>query len=433
MAKSARGNVHVGLGGSSSQSRTLVLVILTALSAFNHLDRQLIAIVLEPIRVEFALGDLQLGLLSGLAFAAIYTTLGIPAALWAVRGNRVNLISMAAIFWGAMTALAGFAQSFVHLLVTRIGVGVGEAGFLPSAHAIISALYRKGERATALAIMSAGVNIGVFIAFLVGGVVSHFFGWRVAFVLSGLATVATAIAFKLFVREPEREAPDEIANAPAPRVAFASTLRSILFDPVLRNVAIAAMLTSCVSYGALAWLPSFLVRSHGFSLAQAGIYLALIIGIGGGVGTWLGGHYSDRLGARDVRWSLWFIAIAYIATKPLVVGFFLVENPIAAMLLFVLPAATGAIFVGPSISVLHDRTSPALRPVASAIFIFLTSFIGLGLAPVIVGFLSQYVFHAEGEDSLRWALIVLQALGVWGGLHFIQAGRLLGRGVPSTS
>jgi predicted MFS family arabinose efflux permease len=408
-------------------ARRTILILLTLLSAFNHLDRQLVAIVLEPIREEFRLTDLQLGLLSGLAFAALYTTLSIPAALWAVRHSRVRLVTAAALVWGAMTAAAGFVQNFAQLLLTRIGVGIGEAGYLPAAHGIISSLYRPGERATALAILSAGVNGGIFLAFLFGGVVSQFYGWRMAFVLSGLATVLLAILFGLLASEPSRTpSPHDLAPVPPPEAsAFWATLGVMVRDPVLRNVTIAAMLTSTVVYGALSWLPSYLIRSHGFSLTAAGVYLALIIGIGGAIGTWLGGHFSDRLGRIDLRWSLWFVAAAYLFTKPLAIGFFLVDNAALALILFVLPAMTGAMFVGPSVATLHARIFTDHRPVASALFLFLTSFIGIGLSPVLTGGLSQFVFAGAGEDSLRYALVATQILGLWGVWHFFRAGSAL--------
>ena len=147
-------------------SRRYVLTVLAALSAFNYLDQQLMSILLEPVRREFGLSDIQLGLLSGLAFAALYTVLSIPAGIWAVSHSRRNLIAAAAALWGAMTVACGLAQSFTQLVLARLGVGIGEAGGLPPSQAWVSDLYKPGERATALATLAAGVNIGAFLAFL---------------------------------------------------------------------------------------------------------------------------------------------------------------------------------------------------------------------------------------------------------------------------
>jgi MFS family permease len=156
-----------------AKSRAYCLVVLTGVAALNQLDRQLMSILLEPVRREFALSDIQLGLLSGLAFAALYTTLSIPAAVWAVNHSRRNLITAAAVVWGAMTALCGAAHSFAQLFLARLGVGVGEAGGIPPSHAMISDLYRPGERATAMAIWASGSNIGILLAFMFGGMVAQ--------------------------------------------------------------------------------------------------------------------------------------------------------------------------------------------------------------------------------------------------------------------
>ena len=291
--------------------RTYCLIVLTAMSALNQLDRQLLSIVLEPVRREFALSDVQLGLLSGLAFAALYTTLSIPAAIWAVNHNRRNLIAAAAAVWGVMTMLCGAAQSFVQLFIARLGVGVGEAGGIPPSHAMISDLYRPGERATAMATWAAGINIGIFLAFMFGGLIAQRWGWRTAFVVAGGVTVLFAIVMRLTVREPRargRAGPAAAAMRSGGQVRESCLL--MWRDPVLRHICIGAIITATVGYGALAWIPSYLVRSHQMSIATIGAYLACAVGIGGALGSWLGGRYSDVLRRRDVRWSLWLVAAA---------------------------------------------------------------------------------------------------------------------------
>lgn len=406
-------------------SRTYCLIVLTAMSALNQLDRQLLSIVLEPVRREFTLSDVQLGLLSGLAFAALYTTLSIPAAMWAVNHNRRNLIAAAAAVWGGMTMLCGAAQSFVHMFVARLGVGVGEAGGMPPSHAMISDLYPPGQRATAMALWTAGINIGIFLAFMFGGLIAQRWGWRMAFVVAGGLTVLFALVMRFTVREPVRAAEPGPPAAPRSRAHVRETFLMMWQDPVLRHVCIGAIITATVGYGALAWIPSYLIRSHQMGIAAIGAYLAVAVGIGGALGSWLGGRYSDVLRRRDVRWSLWLVAALFIGSKPFSVGFYLLDNTIAALGVFIVPAALGAIFMGPSIAVLHDRVPAARRPIVSAIFLLLVNFVGLGLGPLITGALSQYVFAAMGANSLRHALVVMQVIGIWGGLHYYFAGRHL--------
>jgi MFS family permease len=193
----------------------------------------------------------------------------------------------------------------------------------------------------------------------------------------------------------------------------------------LRHVCCGAIITATVGYGALAWVPSFLVRSHHLELTTIGAYLAVAVGIGGAIGSWLGGHYSDLLRRRDIRWSLWLVAALFVGSKPFSIAFYLLDGAPAALAVFVVPAALGGIFMGPAVATLHDRAPVALRPIVSAVFLVLVNFIGLGLGPLLTGAISQFVFASLGEDSLRYALVVLQFAGVWGGLHFYFAGRYL--------
>ena len=405
-------------------SRRYLLIVLTALSAFNFLDQQLMSILLEPVRHEFGLTDIQLGLLSGIAFAALYTVLSVPAGIWAVSHSRRNLIALAALLWGAMTMACGFAQSFTQLLVARIGVGIGEAGGLPPSQAWVSDSYKPGARATALAVLAAGVNIGAFLSFLVGGYVGRRYGWRPAFVVAGLPPLLLALLLRFTVSEAPR--PAAVAAPTGGSLAMVgSTLRQMWHDPALRQMLIAAILAMAVGYGAIAWLPSYLVRSHHLNIAQAGAYLAVAIGIGGAIGSWLGGLISDRLREHDVRWSLWFVALVFVVARPFAMGFYWTNDTMLALALFVLPAAVGAIHIGPAVAVLHERIDARLRPLASALFLMILTLVGLGLGPLAVGALSGIVFARYGEDSLRYALLVWQFVGFWAAIHFYFAGKRL--------
>ena len=406
--------------------RVYVLGVLVALSTLNQLDRQLVAILLEPIRREFALSDVQLGLLSGLAFAAIYAALSIPAALWAVNCNRRNLIAAAAAIWGTTTILFGVAQSYWQLLFSRIGTGAGEAGAMPASHSIISELYQPHERAGAMSAWSAGINLGIFIAFLAGGYIGHRYGWRAAFAAAGCLTLAIALLARLTIAEPLRSADARSAalrSAPSATILH-EAVSALWSDAVLRHVIAGATITAVVGYGTLTWVPSYLVRTHGIDLPVVGAYLAIVIGAGGAIGAIAGGRLCDRLGRGDIRWSLWFVGIAYIAAKPLMMIFYLSGNTVIALSAFVLPALVSTLYLGPSISVLHNRTSALLRPVVSALFLMMLNLVGLGIGPLLVGMMSDWVF-AETSNSLGYSLAVLHIVGLWGGLHFIVAGKRL--------
>src|SRR5210317_25124 len=196
------------------------LFMLTIVYAFNFVDRQILVILQEPIKLEMGLSDAQLGLLSGFSFALVYITAGIPIAYWADRSNRRNIIAAALTIWSGMTALSGFAQNYTHLLLARIGVGIGEAGGSPPAHSMISDYYPPHKRGTALAIYSTGVHVGVLLGFIVGGLVSQAYGWRVAFMAVGIPGIVLAVVFLLTVKEPQRgrwESSEEAAYKPTMR------------------------------------------------------------------------------------------------------------------------------------------------------------------------------------------------------------------------
>jgi MFS family permease len=161
------------------------------------------------------------------------------------------------------------------------------------------------------------------------------------------------------------------------------------------------------------------------SLSSIGTYLALLIGVGGALGTYLGGRLSDGLGRKDVRWSMWVFSVALLVATGLLAAFYLVNDTALALALFVAPAMVGTAYLGPSVAVLHDRVAPHLRPIASAIFILLSTLIGLGIGPLLAGALSQHVFAAAGEESLRYALVLTQLAGLWSAVHFYLAGRSL--------
>jgi predicted MFS family arabinose efflux permease len=403
--------------------RGYVLLVLTVLSAFNFLDQQVMSILLEPVRQEFRLTDIELGLLSGIAFAALYTVLAVPAGIWAINHSRRDLIALAAAVWGAMTIACGLAQSFAQLILARLGVGIGEAGGLPPSQAWVSDLYKPGERATALATLAAGVNVGIFLAFLVGGYVGHTYGWRIAFAVAGVPPLLLAVLLRVTTRDvmPAKES----MRATASLATVRTTLHLIWSDRILRQVLIAAILAMTVGYGAIAWIPSFLVCSRGFNIAQAGLYLAIVIGLGGALGSWLGGRVSDGLRRHDVRWSLWLVALIFVVARPFAMAFYGVSDATLALVLFVLPAAVGAVHIGPSVAVLHDRIAPQLRPLASALFQMILTLVGLGLGPLAVGVMSETVFSPFGADSLRWSLAVWQLVGLWAAVHFYFAGRAL--------
>ncbi|HJP34942.1 MAG TPA: MFS transporter, partial [Gammaproteobacteria bacterium] len=306
--------------------RHYALGVLVVVYTFNFIDRQILSILMQSIKIDLGLSDQALGFLAGFAFAAFYATMGIPIALWADRGNRRNLISLALAIWSAMTALSGMAQNFTHLALARIGVGIGEAGCSPPAHSLISDYYPPEQRATALGIYSMGIPLGIMFGLFIGGWINEAFGWRRAFFVVGLPGMLLALIVRLTLKEPPRGLSENRA-AGDERPTFLETLRFLMKRPAFLHIAFGGALAAFVGYGVISWFPSFLIRTHGMNTAEIGLWLGIIIGIPGGAGIFLGGYVADKLGARDPRWYLWEVSVASIVALPFGAATYLLSDP----------------------------------------------------------------------------------------------------------
>lgn len=409
----------------SETTRRYVLGVLVVVYTFNFIDRQILAILFEPIKAELGLSDADLGFLTGFAFAAFYVTLGIPIARFADRGNRRNLIAAALVVWSAMTALCGLAQNFWHLLVARIGVGVGEAGCSPPAHAMISDYYPAERRATALGIYGLGIPLGILFGFLAGGWINEFFGWRAAFFVVGIPGILFAVVVRLTVREPPRGLAEGRSSAVS-QPSIVETARFLWSRPSFRHIALGGSLISIVGYAFNSWVPSFFVRSFGMTTGELGTWLGLILGIPGGIGIVLGGYLADRLGERDCRWRMWVVAVALLAMVPFSVAAFLADSAAAALALFVIPALLSNVFVATTFAQAQGLVGLRMRAVTAAILLLALNISGLGLGPYVVGLLSDALAARFGSESLRYALLSVSLVSSWAACHYFIAGRHLG-------
>ena len=404
--------------------RNYALSVLVVVYTFNFIDRQILSILLEPIKQDLGLSDSALGMLTGFAFALFYATLGIPIARFADRGNRRNLIALALTIWSGMTALSGLAQNFWHLLLARIGVGVGEAGCSPPAHSMIADYFPAENRATALGIYSLGIPFGILFGFIAGGWLNEFFGWRVAFFVVGIPGVLLALLVRYTLREPPRGmAEGRVAEAEQPTVM--ETFRFLWSKRSFRHMAVGGGLTAFVGYGVVTWVPSFLIRSYGMSTGDVGTYLGLILGIPGGIGIALGGYLADRYGARDTRWYLWVVAVALIACVPLSFGVYLSATAFASLMFLIIPILLGNFYQATTFSQTQGLVSLRMRSVAAAVLLFILNIIGLGAGPQAVGILSDVLQPQYGDESLRYALLILSLVNVWSAYHYYLAGKYL--------
>ncbi len=408
----------------SNSLRNYVLGILVIVYTFNFIDRQILSILLESIKNDLNLSDTSLGLLSGFAFALFYATLGIPIAKYADFGNRRNLISLAIGIWSFMTALSGLAQNFFHLLIARIGVGVGEAGCSPPAHSMISDYFPANIRATALGIYSLGIPFGIMFGLFAGGWINEYFGWRIAFFVVGVPGILLAIIFRFTVQEPKRgQAEGRADTKDQPNII--ETAKFLLSKKSFRHLAFGASLAAFVGYGAITWLPSFFQRSYGMQTGDVGWYLGLILGIPGGLGIFLGGYLSDYFGSKDIRWCLWIVALAMLITTPLYYMVYLSPTSNTSFLWLIIPIAFGNFYQATTFSQTQGIVELRMRSVAAAILLFIINIIGLGFGPQAVGILSDILSKNYGKESLRYSLMILTTLKLWCAYHYYLAGKYL--------
>ena len=402
-----------------------VLALLSLVYVMNFIDRQILAMLIEPIKQEFGVSDTALGLLSGFAFAFLYTLAGIPIARWADRSSRTRVITLALTIWSVMTAACGLARNFIELALLRVLVGIGEAGGNPPSHSLIADYFPPHRRATALSIFAWGVYVGSAIAFLAGGYLVAHYSWRTAFMVVGAPGLLLAVVVALTVREPARGASEQ-RSAPQAQPPLGEVLRHLLAQRSFMFIVLGASIQSLSGYGVLTWGPTFLYRVHAMPWTEIGVWLGWIIGVAGCAGAYAGGRLADRFGARDAAWYMRLPALQSLLGVPFVLGFALLPAQRDSMLAFIPFYALGAMYVGPMFSMVQGLVPLRMRATASALLLFVVNLIGLGLGPLSVGLLNDYVFAAEhGALAIRYSMLVIGVLGGAASLLFWQASRTL--------
>ncbi|MEM9174762.1 MAG: MFS transporter [Myxococcota bacterium] len=382
-----------------------VLGILFLVYVMNFVDRQILSILVQPIKESLGASDTQMGFLTGFAFAIFYTTFGIPLARWADHGVRRSIIAMGLTVWSAMTGLCGFAQSFVQLALARIGVGIGEAAGSPPAHSLISDFFPPERRATAFSIYNFGIPVGVMVGYVTGGWIREFFDWRVAFLVAAVPGLILAIVLRLTVREPPRGM-SESGPVDSDPVPFSEVVRTLFRLRTFVFLSVGSGFAAFASYGFGSWVPAFLERTHGMGGGEIGTWIGLESGIGGVIGMLGTGILADRLGKRDPRWYPWIAAISILLYVPFSAAFLLLDDVYPALVVYFVPTALSSVYLAPSLVLTHQLVGLRMRAVASAISMFLLNLIGMGLGPQAVGILSDWLKEDHGVDSLRYGLLI---------------------------
>ncbi len=442
---------------SNAGYRNVVLGFLLLAYTLNFIDRSIIGIIGQAIKVDLLLTDTQLGLLGGLAFALLYTSLGIPIARVAERANRVNLISVSIVIWSACTALCGIAQNFWQLLLFRAGVGVGEAGCSPAAHSLISDYFVPERRASALSVYALGIPIGAMIAAIAGGWIGQELGWRWACVLVGLPGVIVALAFKAFVKEPQRGRGRQAVPVSMRHelTELRAVAKSVLGRWPTLNIVLGVTVISFADYGIGTFSAPYFIRQFDLDLTTVGFVIGIVGGVSTGIGTLLGGFASDWMSTRSLRAYGIVPAIGIAISAPMFMLAYVQDDWRWAATLLFLPGIFSYTYLGPGFGVIQNVVDVRRRATATALLLFVVNLIGLGAGPPFVGWLIDHqanVHFAEFAASCpggvapagapaelatqcahasalgtRQGILMTLLFYFWAALHFLLASFGLGR------
>lgn len=401
-----------------------VLGVLFIVYVLNFIDRQAMSVFIAPIKEEFGASDTEMGLLVGFAFALLYTFAGIPIARWADYANRRNIIAIGLAVWSSMTIATGMAKNFTHLVIARLGVGIGEAAGTPPAHSLIADYFPLNKRATALAIYSTGVFAGSAIAYLGGGYLREHFDWRTAFFILGAPGLLFVLVLRFTVKEPKRGLSEQ-AQATEQRTSLRETLSYLSSSLSWVFLMLGASCLSIIGYGILMWGYEFYGRIHGMSPVAVGQWMALIIGVGGCTGTLFGGVLADRLWAKKPSHAIRTPGLLTLSGMPFGIACLLVEPAWLSLLCLFPFYFLLNVYIPPMYSANQNLAKLNMRATASAICLFVINIVGAGAGPFIVGALSDLFAGRFGEDSLRYGLLVTVFIGMAGCYFFLMTSRWL--------
>lgn len=417
--------------------RYYLLAVFAMIMAFNYADRLSLGIALQNIKADLNLSDTQLGLITGLAFSTFYAILGLPIARWADKGNRVDIISLATLLWSAMVALTGRVSGFTQLLAVRVGVGIGDAGTAPTANSLMPDYFSRAERPRAAAIFSLSVPAMMIFGYLVSGWLNQYLGWREMFTVISLPGLALAALAKFTLIEPRVEATANRSVAtvtnrpPPPTPKMRDVLATFKTRATFRHLLLCYAIMAFYGAGTMQWLPAFFIRTYGMKTGELGSWLTLVTAPLSIVTTYLGGALASRYAARNERLQFQVIAAVCILIGVTHALTYLSPNRYVA-LLFVGLATITYMINGPLLAAFQTLLPPPMRATGLAIVYLFAGLIGSGLGPLAAGTLSDILARPFGHDSLRYALLILTPLCLWGAYHMWIASRTVGAELQAT-
>lgn len=404
----------------------MTVAVLFLVALLNYVDRSILSILQEPIKRDLNLSDTQLGALTGLSFALLYATLAIPVARLADRGKRTRLLAGCVALWSMMTALVHFATGFWTMVVLRMGVALGEAGSGPISHSIIGDVVARERRGRALALMALAVPTGTMLGFLSAGWLASATDWRNTFLILGLiGLVAAPLVARL--AEPTRHVHSSIAAEALLRSdSWSAALSSLWRMAPFRHLLIAASFHSFALYGFQNWAAPFYMRVHHLTTGEVGTALAVMFGLGGGLGAFLGGYLVDLLGRRKAQWYGWVPALAGLGALPCLVAQLLLPSVWAALGCGFVAILLMNVFIAPTNATAQACVPSGMRALTSATLLAVPSIVGVGLAPLITGAASDWLMHlTQDASTIRFAILVPVCTVPVAAWFFDRAGRAL--------
>ncbi|KQX19445.1 MULTISPECIES: spinster family MFS transporter [unclassified Sphingomonas] len=416
---------ETGQGGTalSRPFLTYVVLILFLTHVLSYIDRMALAVLLPAIKADYHLSDVQLGLLTGIAFTVSYAIIGIPIARLADRSNRRNVIGIAVLVWSGMTALTGVAQHFWHLMAARLGVGAGEAGCIPPAHSLMGDIVPDRIRVGVLSFYTAGMPVGSLLGFALGGWLSDLVGWRHTFFIFGAAGGVLGLLLFLTVPEPLRRTHrDHPATSGRP---FSQEVRLIARNPAFLCLLAGLGFAGFAITGLVQWLPSYFARTFNLSMREIGPSFGVVYGLGSMCGIFFGGMIASPFFARDQRWALWIPVGAYVCAFPLILAaIFTGSFPIAMACLFFGFAILTCGF-GPVYALVQNIVPRDMRALAISLTLFASNLIGAGLGPLLIGFASDQALAHGASHPLQVGVLVGMGFFPFPAIFYLIGSRFL--------
>ncbi len=394
-----------------------VIAVVFMVAVFNNIDRTVLSILVEPIKLEFSMSDTQMGAAMGLAFTLVYTVTAIPVARWADFGVRRSIVAGALFIWSGFTTATALVQNFTQLFIMRMGVGIGEAGGTAPSASLLADYIPPERRARGLSMLATGSIVGMGSGMVLGGWINEVWGWRWAFVAAGVPGILIAVLMRLTVREPIRGGSEGRAVS-LEKDSMWGVVKYMLGLSTFVCILCANGFALFATMGRNLWEPSFLIRSYEMGTAEAGLWYFLTSPLPSMLGIYLGGMLADRMATRDRRWYMWVPAIGQLISVPLLCAFLLWPADDRLALPFGLPdipvafvfsivgSVFASFFTAPFIAMIQGLAKVRMRAMAAAMSSTVSTFVGMCTGPLLVGYISDGFQVRFGAESLRYSLLV---------------------------